>query len=250
MRMYERHQRGNANRMETGIRSKADAHRLCVSAHAQKGGSKRLVLPSSTLVIAAAHAQRGNAGCVGGAAMSSRVKRERERERELRASPRGSARGKREADGDSRGGAARERDRGRARREPEPDRARLKREAESERDRARRERAGERERAEGPPRIKREREAEADSDPEPEVTGGRGGPGRGRGGEVGRLGSAADACPCPAVRYGRFDPEDRRSRHCPYLDTINRCGAGPHVHRVLGRVHMCACVATLACTCV
>uniref|UniRef100_A0A8C5U5L8 UBP-type domain-containing protein n=1 Tax=Malurus cyaneus samueli TaxID=2593467 RepID=A0A8C5U5L8_9PASS len=26
----------------------------------------------------------------------------------------------------------------------------------------------------------------------------------------------------PAVRYGRFDPEDQRSRHCPYLDTINK----------------------------
>uniref|UniRef100_A0A8B9PHB5 Ubiquitin carboxyl-terminal hydrolase 39 n=1 Tax=Apteryx owenii TaxID=8824 RepID=A0A8B9PHB5_APTOW len=25
-----------------------------------------------------------------------------------------------------------------------------------------------------------------------------------------------------AVRYGRFDPEDQRSRHCPYLDTINK----------------------------
>lgn len=28
--------------------------------------------------------------------------------------------------------------------------------------------------------------------------------------------------PPPAVRYGRFDPEDQRSRHCPYLDTINK----------------------------
>lgn len=27
---------------------------------------------------------------------------------------------------------------------------------------------------------------------------------------------------CPPVRYGRFDPEDQRSRHCPYLDTINK----------------------------
>nr|XP_060643350.1 ubiquitin carboxyl-terminal hydrolase 39 [Anolis sagrei ordinatus] len=26
----------------------------------------------------------------------------------------------------------------------------------------------------------------------------------------------------PEVKYGRFDPEDRRSRHCPYLDTINK----------------------------
>ncbi|KAG8141120.1 hypothetical protein E2320_006791 [Naja naja] len=26
----------------------------------------------------------------------------------------------------------------------------------------------------------------------------------------------------PTVKYGRFDPEDRRSRHCPYLDTINK----------------------------
>ncbi|KAM3830544.1 ubiquitin carboxyl-terminal hydrolase 39 [Vipera latastei] len=26
----------------------------------------------------------------------------------------------------------------------------------------------------------------------------------------------------PRVKYGRFDPEDRRSRHCPYLDTINK----------------------------
>lgn len=25
-----------------------------------------------------------------------------------------------------------------------------------------------------------------------------------------------------SVRYGRLDAEDRRSRHCPYLDTINR----------------------------
>uniref|UniRef100_A0A8C2YBH0 ubiquitinyl hydrolase 1 n=1 Tax=Coturnix japonica TaxID=93934 RepID=A0A8C2YBH0_COTJA len=24
------------------------------------------------------------------------------------------------------------------------------------------------------------------------------------------------------LRYGRFDPEDQRSRHCPYLDTINK----------------------------
>lgn len=28
--------------------------------------------------------------------------------------------------------------------------------------------------------------------------------------------------PPPTVRYGRFDPEDQRSRHCPYLDTINK----------------------------
>lgn len=28
--------------------------------------------------------------------------------------------------------------------------------------------------------------------------------------------------PPPPVRYGRFDPEDQRSRHCPYLDTINK----------------------------
>uniref|UniRef100_A0A669QFH2 ubiquitinyl hydrolase 1 n=1 Tax=Phasianus colchicus TaxID=9054 RepID=A0A669QFH2_PHACC len=25
-----------------------------------------------------------------------------------------------------------------------------------------------------------------------------------------------------SLRYGRFDPEDQRSRHCPYLDTINK----------------------------
>ncbi|XP_054254554.1 U4/U6.U5 tri-snRNP-associated protein 2 [Indicator indicator] len=46
----------------------------------------------------------------------------------------------------------------------------------------------------GPVRVKREREPDGDSDPEPE----------------------------PTVRYGRFDPEDQRSRHCPYLDTINK----------------------------
>ncbi|XP_020825133.1 ubiquitin carboxyl-terminal hydrolase 39 isoform X2 [Phascolarctos cinereus] len=43
-------------------------------------------------------------------------------------------------------------------------------------------------------RVKREREADEDSEPEREVR----------------------------VRYGRLDAEDRRSRHCPYLDTINR----------------------------
>uniref|UniRef100_A0A8D2M087 UBP-type domain-containing protein n=1 Tax=Zonotrichia albicollis TaxID=44394 RepID=A0A8D2M087_ZONAL len=30
------------------------------------------------------------------------------------------------------------------------------------------------------------------------------------------------ALPPSPVRYGRFDPEDQRSRHCPYLDTINK----------------------------
>lgn len=30
----------------------------------------------------------------------------------------------------------------------------------------------------------------------------------------------------PPVRYGRFDPEDQRSRHCPYLDTINKWVTG------------------------
>ncbi|XP_069733633.1 ubiquitin carboxyl-terminal hydrolase 39 [Phaenicophaeus curvirostris] len=43
----------------------------------------------------------------------------------------------------------------------------------------------------GSKRVKRERDSEGESEPEP-------------------------------VRYGRFDPEDQRSRHCPYLDTINK----------------------------
>ncbi|XP_073180892.1 ubiquitin carboxyl-terminal hydrolase 39 isoform X1 [Lepidochelys kempii] len=79
---------------------------------------------------------------------------------------------------------------GRARREPAASRgsSRGKREAEPERVRVKREPE------DGPPRAKREREAEEEPEPEP----------------------------APAVRYGRFDPEDRRSRHCPYLDTINR----------------------------
>ncbi|XP_015738345.1 U4/U6.U5 tri-snRNP-associated protein 2, partial [Coturnix japonica] len=46
----------------------------------------------------------------------------------------------------------------------------------------------------GTVRNKREREEDGESEPEPE----------------------------PTVRYGRFDPEDQRSRHCPYLDTINK----------------------------
>jgi len=43
-------------------------------------------------------------------------------------------------------------------------------------------------------RVKREREADEDSEPEREVR----------------------------AKNGRVDSEDRRSRHCPYLDTINR----------------------------
>ncbi|XP_043392218.1 U4/U6.U5 tri-snRNP-associated protein 2 isoform X1 [Chelonia mydas] len=79
---------------------------------------------------------------------------------------------------------------GRVKREPAASRgsSRGKREAEPERVRVKREPE------DGPPRAKREREAEEEPEPEPE----------------------------PTVRYGRFDPEDRRSRHCPYLDTINR----------------------------
>ncbi|XP_044860033.1 U4/U6.U5 tri-snRNP-associated protein 2, partial [Mauremys mutica] len=79
---------------------------------------------------------------------------------------------------------------GRVKREPAGSRgsSRGKREAEPERVRVKREPE------DGPPRAKREREAEEEPEPEPE----------------------------PTVRYGRFDPEDRRSRHCPYLDTINR----------------------------
>ncbi|KAM9166130.1 LOW QUALITY PROTEIN: ubiquitin carboxyl-terminal hydrolase 39 [Pangshura tecta] len=81
---------------------------------------------------------------------------------------------------------------GRVKREPAGSRgsSRGKREAEPERVRVKREPE------DGPPRAKREREAEEEPEPEPE--------------------------PEPTVRYGRFDPEDRRSRHCPYLDTINR----------------------------
>ncbi|TFJ96698.1 molecular chaperone DnaJ [Platysternon megacephalum] len=79
---------------------------------------------------------------------------------------------------------------GRVKREPAGSRgsSRGKREAEPERVRVKREPE------DGPPRAKREREAESEPESEPE----------------------------PTVRYGRFDPEDRRSRHCPYLDTINR----------------------------
>lgn len=43
-------------------------------------------------------------------------------------------------------------------------------------------------------RVKREREADEDSEPEREVR----------------------------AKNGRVDSQDRRSRHCPYLDTINR----------------------------
>uniref|UniRef100_A0A674I7S3 ubiquitinyl hydrolase 1 n=1 Tax=Terrapene triunguis TaxID=2587831 RepID=A0A674I7S3_9SAUR len=79
---------------------------------------------------------------------------------------------------------------GRVKREPAGSRgsSRGKREAEPERVRVKREPE------DGPPRVKWEREAEEEPESEPE----------------------------PTVRYGRFDPEDRRSRHCPYLDTINR----------------------------
>ncbi|XP_067168557.1 ubiquitin carboxyl-terminal hydrolase 39 [Apteryx mantelli] len=145
--------------------------------------------------------------------MSSRGKRERERE--ARAAPRGSGGGGGSSSSSSRGSS-------RSRREGEAERSRGRREAERGRDRDRREAAEplplpvdpariKREpgtgtgssgsgagpgggSSGGPVRIKREREPDGDSDPEPE----------------------------PTVRYGRFDPEDQRSRHCPYLDTINK----------------------------
>ncbi|KAM7080758.1 ubiquitin carboxyl-terminal hydrolase 39 [Ciconia maguari] len=141
--------------------------------------------------------------------MSSRGKRERERE--ARAAPRGAGGGSSSSSSSSRGSS-------RSRREGEAERSRGRREA--ERDRGRREAAepglalplpvdparikrepgtgtgswGGSATPTGPVRVKREREPDGDSDPEPE----------------------------PTVRYGRFDPEDQRSRHCPYLDTINK----------------------------
>ncbi|XP_072702165.1 ubiquitin carboxyl-terminal hydrolase 39 [Ciconia boyciana] len=145
--------------------------------------------------------------------MSSRGKRERERE--ARAAPRGAGGG-----GSSSSSSSSSRGSSRSRREGEAERSRGRREA--ERDRGRREAAEpglalplpvdpariKREPGTGtgswggsatptptgPVRVKREREPDGDSDPEPE----------------------------PTVRYGRFDPEDQRSRHCPYLDTINK----------------------------
>ncbi|XP_075379847.1 ubiquitin carboxyl-terminal hydrolase 39 [Mycteria americana] len=142
--------------------------------------------------------------------MSSRGKRERERE--ARAAPRGAGGGGSSSSSSSSRGSSR------SRREGEAERSRGRRE--SERDRGRREAAepglalplpvdparikrepgtgtgswGSSATPTGPVRIKREREPDGDSDPEPE----------------------------PTVRYGRFDPEDQRSRHCPYLDTINK----------------------------
>ncbi|KAM9212184.1 ubiquitin carboxyl-terminal hydrolase 39 [Dugong dugon] len=104
---------------------------------------------------------------------------------------RGSTRGKRESESrGSSGRLKRERDR---EREPEVTSSRgspvrVKREAEP---------ASARE-AQAPAfpvvRVKREREADEDSEPEREVR----------------------------AKNGRVDSEDRRSRHCPYLDTINR----------------------------
>ncbi|KAM6289222.1 ubiquitin carboxyl-terminal hydrolase 39 [Aegotheles albertisi] len=140
--------------------------------------------------------------------MSSRGKRERE----ARAAPRGPGGG---------GSASSSRGSSRSRREGDAERSRGRREAERERGRREAAEPGlglglglglpvdpariKREPGTGsglwggsatvtPVRVKREREPDGDSDPEPE----------------------------PTVRYGRFDPEDQRSRHCPYLDTINK----------------------------
>ncbi|KAK2510503.1 Usp39 [Columba guinea] len=142
--------------------------------------------------------------------MSSRGKRDRE--------PRAAPRGGGSSSSSSSSSAAAARGSSRSRRDGDTERSRGRREAERER--------GRREAAEpgqalplpvdparikrepgtgtgssggfaapaGPVRVKREREPDGDSDPEPE----------------------------PTVRYGRFDPEDQRSRHCPYLDTINK----------------------------
>ncbi|KAM6035020.1 ubiquitin carboxyl-terminal hydrolase 39 isoform 2-T2 [Theristicus caerulescens] len=143
--------------------------------------------------------------------MSGRGKRERERE--ARAAPRGAGAA---ASSSSSSSSSSSRGSSRSRREGEAERSRGRREA--ERDRGRREAAeaglalplpvdparikreagagswGGSATPTGPVRVKREREPDGDSDPEPE----------------------------PTVRYGRFDPEDQRSRHCPYLDTINK----------------------------
>ncbi|XP_021230746.1 U4/U6.U5 tri-snRNP-associated protein 2 [Numida meleagris] len=153
-------------------------------------------------VVESAHAQ-----CT---VMSSRGKRERDRDRE-RAAARGS--GSASARGSSRSRRDSEAERARGRREAE--RGREKREAAAEPGpglglglglglpggpaRGRREPggsiwAGTGTGTGGVVRVKREREEDGDSEPEPE----------------------------PTVRYGRFDPEDQRSRHCPYLDTINK----------------------------
>ncbi|XP_055552259.1 U4/U6.U5 tri-snRNP-associated protein 2 [Falco cherrug] len=146
--------------------------------------------------------------------MSGRGKRERDRE--PRAAPRAAASATASSSSSS---SSSSRGSSRSRRDGEAERSRGRREAERER--------GRREAAEpgpglglplpvdparvkrepgggsgswggsaatGPVRVKREREPDGDSDPEPE----------------------------PTVRYGRFDPEDQRSRHCPYLDTINK----------------------------
>ncbi|KAK2520014.1 ubiquitin carboxyl-terminal hydrolase 39 [Columba livia] len=142
--------------------------------------------------------------------MSSRGKRDRE--------PRAAPRGGGSSSSSSSSSSAAARGSSRSRRDGDTERSRGRREAERER--------GRREAAEpgqalplpvdparikrepgtgtgsswgsaapaGPVRVKREREPDGDSDPEPE----------------------------PTVRYGRFDPEDQRSRHCPYLDTINK----------------------------
>ncbi|XP_072213169.1 ubiquitin carboxyl-terminal hydrolase 39-like [Excalfactoria chinensis] len=150
------------------------------------------------------HGERGIAAHAQCAAMSSRGKRERDRERERAAvrgtgpvSARGSNRNRRDSDAEK----------GRGRRETE--RGREKREAAAESGtglelsgaivRGRREAGdgnwtGTGSGSGGAVRVKREREEDGDSEPEPE----------------------------PTVRYGRFDPEDQRSRHCPYLDTINK----------------------------
>lgn len=144
------------------------------------------------------------------AVMSSRGKRERERERE-RAAARGS--GSASARGSSRSRRDSDAEKARGRREAE--RGREKREAAAAAEagpglgsgpgllggaaRGRREAgsgnwAGTGSGSGGAVRVKREREEDGESEPEPE----------------------------PTVRYGRFDPEDQRSRHCPYLDTINK----------------------------
>lgn len=144
------------------------------------------------------------------AVMSSRGKRERERERE-RAAARGS--GSASARGSSRSRRDSDAEKARGRREAE--RGREKREAAAAAEagpglgsgpgllggaaRGRREAGsgnwtGTGSGSGGAVRVKREREEDGESEPEPE----------------------------PTVRYGRFDPEDQRSRHCPYLDTINK----------------------------
>lgn len=163
------------------------------------------MVPRANAASAAAHRNANNT-------MADRrcLKRERERERE-RAAARGS--GSASARGSSRSRRDSDAEKARGRREAE--RGREKREAAAAAEagpglgsgpgllggaaRGRREAgsgnwAGTGSGSGGAVRVKREREEDGESEPEPE----------------------------PTVRYGRFDPEDQRSRHCPYLDTINK----------------------------